>query len=38
MYTEYGLKNNDLNSLLLFENISIEKVSFEGADLLGKQR
>lgn len=37
MYTEYGLKNNDLNSLLLFENISIEKVSFEGADLLGKQ-
>ena len=36
MRTEFGLKNNDLNSLLLFENISIEKVSFEGAELPGK--
>lgn len=36
MFTEFGSKNNEINSLMLFENIGVEKVSFEGSELIGK--
>jgi hypothetical protein len=36
MFTEFGSKNKEINSLMLFENIGVEKLSFEGSELKGK--
>jgi hypothetical protein len=36
MKCEYGFSNKEYNSLLLFQNIDIEKITFEGANLIGK--
>jgi hypothetical protein len=36
MKCEYGFKDKEINSLLLFQNIDIEKLTFEGENLIGK--
>ncbi len=36
MISEFGSKNNEINSLLLFQNIGVEKLSFESSEILGK--
>ncbi len=36
MISEFGSKNNEINSLLLFQDIGVEKLSFESSDILGK--
>lgn len=36
MKCEYGFADKEVNALLLFQNIDIEKVTFEGKNLIGK--
>jgi hypothetical protein len=36
MISEYGSKNNEINSLMLFQNIGTEKLTFESTELIGK--
>lgn len=36
MVTEYGSKNKEINSLMLFQNIRVETLTFESPDLVGK--
>ena len=36
MVSEYGSKNDDINSMLLFQNIYSEKLTFESTDITGK--
>ncbi|POS00576.1 hypothetical protein Q361_1565 [Flavobacterium croceum DSM 17960] len=36
MISEYGSTNDEINSLMLFQNISTEKLTFESNELIGK--
>lgn len=36
MITESGSKNDEINSLMLFQNVGVQKLSFEGTELKGK--
>ena len=36
MISEHGSKNNEINSLMLFQNIGTEKLTFESNELIGK--
>lgn len=36
MVTEYGSKNPEINSLMLFQNIEVEHLSFESPGIIGK--
>ena len=36
MVVEYGSKSEDMNSLMSFQNIEVEKLSFESPDIIGK--
>ncbi len=36
MIIEYGSKNHEINSLMTFQNIEVEKISFESPEIIGK--